>query len=155
MRSYCCLCPPALPNFFVFCELQVVSKESRRLVPSRTCLFVRPVVTPLSLTSTSFTFQCRQMSLKSCNYRRRTMIYIYIWLYIPLDLGRCSVFLLLYAVGMAPWTGSSARRKAATYTQNKRTQTSMLPVGFDPTIPVFERAKTVHVLDRAATVIGI
>jgi hypothetical protein len=26
-------------------------------------------------------------------------------------------------------------------------------MGFEPTIPVFERAKTVHVLDRAATVI--
>jgi phosphohistidine swiveling domain-containing protein len=30
----------------------------------------------------------------------------------------------------------------------------MLWVGFDPTTPVFERAKTVHALDRAATVIG-
>jgi hypothetical protein len=28
-------------------------------------------------------------------------------------------------------------------------------VGFEPTIPAFERAKTVHVLDRAANVIGI
>jgi hypothetical protein len=27
-------------------------------------------------------------------------------------------------------------------------------VGFEPTIPVFERAKIVHVSDRAATVIG-
>jgi hypothetical protein len=27
-------------------------------------------------------------------------------------------------------------------------------VGVDPTIPAFERAKTVHALDRAATVIG-
>jgi hypothetical protein len=27
-------------------------------------------------------------------------------------------------------------------------------VGFEPTIPVFERAKTVHASDRAATVIG-
>jgi hypothetical protein len=27
-------------------------------------------------------------------------------------------------------------------------------VGFEPTIPVFEREKTVHALDRAATVIG-
>jgi hypothetical protein len=27
-------------------------------------------------------------------------------------------------------------------------------VGFEPTIPVFERAKTVNALDRAATVIG-
>jgi hypothetical protein len=28
-------------------------------------------------------------------------------------------------------------------------------VGFEPTIPVFEQAKTVHALDYAATVIGI
>jgi hypothetical protein len=28
-------------------------------------------------------------------------------------------------------------------------------VGFEPTIPVFERAKTVHASDRATTVIGI
>jgi hypothetical protein len=43
----------------------------------------------------------------------------------------------------------------ATQTQNKRTQTSMRRVGFDPTIPVFEGAKAVHALDRAATVVGI
>jgi hypothetical protein len=30
----------------------------------------------------------------------------------------------------------------------------MLRVGIEPTIPVFERAKTVHALNRAATVIG-
>jgi hypothetical protein len=30
----------------------------------------------------------------------------------------------------------------------------MPQVRFEPTIPVFERAKTVHALDRAATVIG-
>jgi hypothetical protein len=30
----------------------------------------------------------------------------------------------------------------------------MSRVGFEPTIPVFERAKTVHALERAATVIG-
>jgi hypothetical protein len=40
------------------------------------------------------------------------------------------------------------------YTQNKCIQTPMPRVGFEPTIPVFERAKTVHTLDRAATVIG-
>jgi hypothetical protein len=39
--------------------------------------------------------------------------------------------------------------------QSKRTQTSMPRVGFEPTIPVFERAKTVHALDRAATLIGL
>jgi hypothetical protein len=30
----------------------------------------------------------------------------------------------------------------------------MLQVGFEPTIAVFERAKTVHALDRGAIVIG-
>jgi hypothetical protein len=30
----------------------------------------------------------------------------------------------------------------------------MPSVGFEPTIPAFERAKTVHALDRTATVLG-
>jgi hypothetical protein len=30
----------------------------------------------------------------------------------------------------------------------------MLSIGFKPTIPEFERAKTVHSLDRAVTAIG-
>jgi hypothetical protein len=40
-------------------------------------------------------------------------------------------------------------------TQNKSTQTSTPQVGFEPTISVFERAKTVHASDRAAIVIGM
>jgi hypothetical protein len=51
--------------------------------------------------------------------------------------------------------GGSARRKASTYTQNKRIKIFMLRVVFQPTSPVFKRAKTVHALDRAATVIGL
>jgi hypothetical protein len=56
--------------------------------------------------------------------------------------------------------GWSVRHKAATYTQNnttqnKHTQTSMTWVGFELTIPAFERAKVVHALDHAATLIGI
>jgi hypothetical protein len=31
----------------------------------------------------------------------------------------------------------------------------MPQVGFEPTIPVFERAKTVQSLDRAAIVVGV
>jgi hypothetical protein len=54
--------------------------------------------------------------------------------------------------------GGSARHKAAvhrtTQRQNKRTQISMPLLGFEATIPVFELAKTVHSLDRAAAVIG-
>jgi hypothetical protein len=55
--------------------------------------------------------------------------------------------------------GELAHRKAATWTQdntntNKRSQTSMSQVEFEPTIPVFELVKTVHALERSATVIG-
>jgi hypothetical protein len=68
-------------------------------------------------------------------------------------------FLNLYTVGRTPWTGISRSQGRSlhrtTQTQNKRTQTSMSQVGLEPTIPVFEQAKTVHALDRAATVIGI
>jgi hypothetical protein len=39
--------------------------------------------------------------------------------------------------------------------QNKRTQTSMPRVGFEPTIPASERVKTIHALDRATTVTGL
>jgi hypothetical protein len=42
-----------------------------------------------------------------------------------------------------------------TQMQNKRTETYMARVGFEPTSPVFERAKTVNALDLAANVIGI
>jgi hypothetical protein len=40
-------------------------------------------------------------------------------------------------------------------TQNKRTQTSMLQVEFEHMIPMLERAKRVHALDRSATLIGL
>jgi hypothetical protein len=54
--------------------------------------------------------------------------------------------------------GGSAHCKAATYIQNNtnriNAQTSMPGVRFEPTIPAFEREKTVHALDDAATVIG-
>jgi hypothetical protein len=67
--------------------------------------------------------------------------------------------LFIQSVELLGW--GSARRKATTYTHrtaqthNKRKQTSMPLVGFEPTIPVFERANTVHALDRAATAIGL
>jgi hypothetical protein len=68
-------------------------------------------------------------------------------------------FLNLYTVGRTPWTGHHPFARPlpthrTTQTQNKRTQTSIPWVGFEPTISVFERAKTVHALDCTATVIG-
>jgi hypothetical protein len=58
---------------------------------------------------------------------------------------------LFYTDGRTPWDKWTARRQAATYTQDNTTQTSMPWVGFEPTIPAFERAKTVHALDREVT----
>jgi hypothetical protein len=67
--------------------------------------------------------------------------------------GPCSFFsfLIIYTVGRTPWTGDQpvARPLSAhrtTQTQNKRTQTSVLRVGFEPTIPVFELALTLYTL---------
>jgi hypothetical protein len=77
-----------------------------------------------------------------------------------LDLGRFFTFLILYTVGRTPWTSDQPDARPlpthrTTQTQNKRTQTTIPSVGFEPMIPALERAKTVRVLDRAATVIGI
>jgi hypothetical protein len=69
-------------------------------------------------------------------------------------------FLIFYTVSRAPWEGDkpvarSLPAHTGQHKQNKRTQTFMPQVGFEPTIPVFERVKTVHVLDRAAIMISI
>jgi hypothetical protein len=78
-----------------------------------------------------------------------------------LALGRLFCFLIYTrSAGLLGRGMGSARRKASTYThkatqtQNEPTQTSMHRVGFESTIPVFKWAKTVHALDRAATVTG-
>jgi hypothetical protein len=71
-------------------------------------------------------------------------------------LAAFSNFLILYTVDMTPWTGYQPVTKPlptlrTTQTQNKRTETSMPWVGFEPTISAFERDETVHAVDRAAT----
>jgi hypothetical protein len=58
-----------------------------------------------------------------------------------------------YWFGVQPAARPLPTRRT-TQTQNKRTQTFMPRLGFEHTIPAFERMKTVHALDRAATVIG-
>jgi hypothetical protein len=42
-----------------------------------------------------------------------------------------------------------------TQAQNKRGETPLPRVGFEPSTPVFERAKTFHALDRAPIMIGV
>jgi hypothetical protein len=68
-------------------------------------------------------------------------------------------FLILYTVGGIPWMGDQPVARplplqGTTKAQNKRIHTHpRLECDSNPR-PVFERAKTVHALDRAATVIG-
>jgi hypothetical protein len=82
------------------------------------------------------------------------------WLYSPLlGLDCFFSFLILHTLGWTPWTGDQpVERPLLTHrtiqTQNKGTQTSMAWVGFELTIPVLNRAKAIHALDRAVTVIG-
>jgi hypothetical protein len=71
-----------------------------------------------------------------------------------LDVGRLISFLIFYTVGRAPLTADQpvARPLPAHRTAERRNE---LPqVGFETTILVFERWKTVHALDHAAAVFG-
>jgi hypothetical protein len=75
------------------------------------------------------------------------------------DLGHFFSFLILYTVGRTPWMAKQLVARPlpthrTTQTQDKSIQTSMPRVRFEPMILVFERAKTVHAIDHAATVIG-
>jgi hypothetical protein len=86
---------------------------------------------------------------------------VYLWLYSPCGPWPIFQFLNPYTVGRTPWTGDQPvarplpiHRTTQQHKQNKRTHTSMPRVGFEPMIPVFERAETVHALDREPTVIG-
>jgi hypothetical protein len=54
-----------------------------------------------------------------------------------------SAFLILCTVGRTPWTGDQPVASPLP-TQNKRTRTSMPPVGLEPTISVLERARILH-----------
>jgi hypothetical protein len=75
-----------------------------------------------------------------------------------MDLGLPSNSLIFYTDGRTPWTGDQpvARPKPTHTGQHKHrinAHTSMPQMGFEPTIPAFERPKTVHALDRAVTMI--
>jgi hypothetical protein len=90
----------------------------------------------------------------------KVLVNICPWLYSPLlALGRFLSFFVCYRVGRTPWTGDQPVARPlpphrTAQMQNKRTQISMPPVGFEPTIPVSERAKIFCALDHAATAIG-
>jgi hypothetical protein len=76
-----------------------------------------------------------------------------------LSLGRYFSSLIFYRVSSTPRAGDQPvamplPTHRTTQTQNKHTETYVSEVGFELMIPVFERAKRVHALDRAVTVIS-
>jgi hypothetical protein len=58
---------------------------------------------------------------------------------------------LLYTNGWSPWTSDQPITRPLPTYRTTQTQTSMPWVGFEPTIPPFKQAKTVHALDCAST----
>jgi hypothetical protein len=76
-----------------------------------------------------------------------TFTFISLWLYTPCGPWPLFQFINLYTVGRTPWTGISPSQgrylDRTAQTQDKRTQTPMPQLGFEPTIPVFWRAKKV------------
>jgi hypothetical protein len=79
----------------------------------------------------------------------------YLWLYSPCGPWQIFQAVNLYTVGRTPWTGDQPVAPThITQTRNKHRQMSMPGVAFEPMIPLFKLTKTVHALDRAATMIG-
>jgi hypothetical protein len=85
-----------------------------------------------------------------------TIYFISLALQPPLALASAFQVLDHFTDGRTPWTSDQLvarplpKHRIITYTH----QTSMPSVGFEPTIPASERAKTVLALDRSATVTG-
>jgi hypothetical protein len=118
---------------------------------SPACLHVCMLIQPIIHSTT--------VSTATSNESLSDYILLVLWLYSPCTPWSLFQFSNVYTVGRTPWTGDQLIARPlpthrTTQTQNKRTQTSMPRVGFEPTIPVFERAKTVHALDQVVTVIG-
>jgi hypothetical protein len=78
---------------------------------------------------------------------------IHLSLYSPCEPWPLFQFLNLYTVGRTPWTSDQPVIRPLPTHSTTQTQTSMPRVGFEPTMTVFERAKTVPCSDHAATVI--
>jgi hypothetical protein len=82
--------------------------------------------------------------------------FIHQWLYSPsLGPGLFFIFLIFFTqTELLGWVISSSQGRYP-HTGQRRHRHSWPWVGFEPTIPAFERTKTVHALDRAAIMIGL
>jgi hypothetical protein len=116
-----------------------------------------------SVSFTSILVHCRptyHLSPHSTLHHVRKYTFFFHWLYSPF--GPClllfSFMIILQMVGLLGWVISPSQGLYLNTGQHKHIinaythQTSMPRVGLEPTIPASEREKTVHALDRAATV---
>jgi hypothetical protein len=107
--------------------------------------------------STEWNYERTSTFIESCKaepvlweaaHSRHYSSFIHQWLYSPLlGPGLFFIFVIFFTDGRTPWTGDQP--VARPLPTHRTTQ-----VGFEPTIPSFERAKMVDPLDRAATVIS-
>jgi hypothetical protein len=152
---------PSVPSFFICSPLE----ECMKLWHCSSCgpKFLHPP-------ESCFLYSNTLLSILLWDYPSImfTLYYYYYYYYYYygfyshlLGLGPFFSFLILYIVGRTPWTGDQPVARPlpmhrTPQTQNKHTiHTSMASVAFEPTIPAFERANTIYILDRPATVIGV
>jgi hypothetical protein len=133
--------------------MKIWSSELRYLV------LVSQVVTNVSEEPVDSSTTRKAMALGSFEMLAITHKIISLWLYSHCEPWPLFQFTDLYTVGRTPWAWDQPVARPlpihrTTWTQNKSTQTSTSRVAFEPMIPVFERAKAVHVSDGAATVMG-
>jgi hypothetical protein len=142
------------PQYCLF-QLKAFLKFCNQLIYPSPC----SIISDIKITAVSYRIMYVYLfvSLSVCpsiNPSISIYISLYLWLSSPLlDLGRFFSSLILCTVGRTPWTGDQhvarpLRTHRRTQRQNKRTQTSMNWVGFEPTIQALERAKTRGHSDR-------
>jgi hypothetical protein len=123
------------------------------------------VVTPkkcFTITECSSRICQRNQYIEKCGKWYSVHSFIHRWLYsLLLGPGLFNSVIFFYTDGRISWTGDQPIARPlpthrAAQTQNKCTENDpCLWVELKPTIPAFEKVKTVHAIDRAAPVAGI
>jgi hypothetical protein len=137
-------------------HLTLHTRKSKRIQRLREILMLKNYISYLILCSCS-KISCEIKLILHCIEIQDSYFFFHSRL---LGLGHVFQFFWSYTVGRTPLTGDRTvarplpTHRTQTTESTHRTPTSLPWVWFEPTIPAFERAKAVHALDRAATVIG-
>jgi hypothetical protein len=140
-------------------RLQRQNKTTENINLNSCCygIFTGVVVTKITFHLYPFCAECP--AVLACNESVQVLHFFH-WLYSPLGPWPLifSFMIILQTVGLLGRVISSSQGLYLNTGQHKHRintyQTSMPCVGLEPTIPAFYQAKTVHALDRSATVTG-